>query len=66
MSKKLFSNQKMLALPKTYLEIDIEQNPCVFLEFIFFHTFLFYERKYVSLGNFQNTFIHDAVCLGSI
>lgn len=56
----------MLALPKTHLEIDIEQNPCVFLEFISFHTFVFYERKYVSLGNFQNTFIHDAVCLGSI
>lgn len=55
----------MLALPKTYLEIDIHQNPCVWLEFFSFHALLFYERKDVSLGNFQTTSIHDVVCIVS-
>lgn len=55
----------MLALPKTYLEIDIHQNPFVCLEFFSSHALLFYERKDVSLGNFQTTSIHDVFCVVS-
>lgn len=64
-SKTLFSTQKMLALPKTYLEIDIEQNPCVFLDFSLFPYISILWEKMRFLGKFLLLFMMLSVWVAS-
>lgn len=53
-SKNLFPNQKMLAFPKSYLAIDIDQNPSVCLSLS--HSIHFYGEKIYFLGKFPKHF----------
>lgn len=53
-SKNLFPNQKMLTFPKSYLAIDIDQNPSVCLSLS--HSIHFYGEKIYFLGKFPKHF----------